>query len=192
MSRARLSEFDGIELVASPDAAGVIVVAGPAADTDYPKLDATFKALMGGTPLVAMQRNRWWPTLEGPAMDAGGIVAALEYAAEVEAVVVAKPSPGIFEVALAACGAEAPHAVMVGDDLVSDLAPARAIGMRTCLVRTGKGSGFSPGAGRGHLRRGRSGGVRGAPAILIAAMVTRSPHTHQLASLRHAISRVSH
>ncbi len=139
------SEFDGIELVASPDAAGVIVVAGPAADTDYPKLDATFKALMGGTPLVAMQRNRWWPTLEGPAMDAGGIVAALEYAAEVEAVVVAKPSPGIFEVALAACGAEASHAVMVGDDLVSDLAPARAIGMRTCLVRTGKGSGFSPG-----------------------------------------------
>ena len=37
-------------------------------------------------------------------MDAGGIVAALEYAADVQAVVVAKPSPGIFEVALEVCG----------------------------------------------------------------------------------------
>ena len=29
---------------------------------------------------------------------------------------------------------------MVGDDPESDLAPAAGIGMRTCLVRTGKGS----------------------------------------------------
>ena len=137
-------EFEGVQLVASPDAAGVIVVAGPTPETAYPQLDAAFKALMGGTPLVAMQRNRWWPTLEGPAMDAGGIVAALEYAADVQAVVVAKPSPGIFEVALEVCGAQASQTVMVGDDLRSDLAPAAALGMRTCLVRTGKGSGFQP------------------------------------------------
>jgi ribonucleotide monophosphatase NagD (HAD superfamily) len=32
--------------------------------------------------------------------------------------------------------------MMVGDDLETDLPPARAIGMRTCLVRTGKGSTF--------------------------------------------------
>jgi ribonucleotide monophosphatase NagD (HAD superfamily) len=31
---------------------------------------------------------------------------------------------------------------MVGDDPESDLAPAAGIGMRTCLVRTGKGSSF--------------------------------------------------
>ena len=34
--------------------------------------------------------------------------------------------------------------MMVGDDLESDLPPARAIGMRTCLVRTGKGSTLRP------------------------------------------------
>ena len=138
-------EFEGVELVASPDAAGVIVVAGPTPDTAYPQLDAAFKALMGGTvPCVAMQRNRWWPTLEGPAMDAGGIVAALEYAANVQAVVVAKPSPGSSKWRLRCAGAEPSQAVMVGDDLRSDLAPAAALGMRTCLVRTGKGSGFHP------------------------------------------------
>ena len=102
---------------------------------------------MQGTPLVAMQRNPWWPTLAGPAMDAGGIVAALEFAAGVEAVVVGKPSAGIFEVALELCGVEASAAVMVGDDLRSDLVPAAAVGMATCLVRTGKGSGFTPAVG---------------------------------------------
>ena len=33
---------------------------------------------------------------------------------------------------------------MVGDDLESDLRPARALGMRVVLVRTGKGATFSP------------------------------------------------
>ena len=33
---------------------------------------------------------------------------------------------------------------MIGDDLESDLRPARALGMRAVLVRTGKGSTFSP------------------------------------------------
>jgi FMN phosphatase YigB (HAD superfamily) len=36
---------------------------------------------------------------------------------------------------------------MVGDDLESDLWPARALGMRVVLVRTGKGGTFSPGPG---------------------------------------------
>ena len=33
---------------------------------------------------------------------------------------------------------------MIGDDLELDLRPARALGMRGVLVRTGKGSTFSP------------------------------------------------
>ena len=49
---------------------------------------------MSGAQLVAMQRNRWWPTADGPALDAGVFVAGLEYAAQVKATVVGKPSPG--------------------------------------------------------------------------------------------------
>jgi ribonucleotide monophosphatase NagD (HAD superfamily) len=94
-----------------------------------------------------MQRNSWWPTAAGPAMDAGGYVAALEYAAEAQATVVGKPSPEIFRAALGLVGARPADAVMVGDDLVSDLEPAAAVGLRTCLVRTGKGSSFQPAPG---------------------------------------------
>jgi ribonucleotide monophosphatase NagD (HAD superfamily) len=75
-------------------------------------------------------------------------VAGLEYAAGVEATVVGKPSPEIYGIACELAGAADPAAAaMVGDDLESDLRPARALGMRTCLVRTGKGSTFSPAPG---------------------------------------------
>jgi ribonucleotide monophosphatase NagD (HAD superfamily) len=74
-------------------------------------------------------------------------VAGLEYAAGVEATVVGKPALGIFEVACELAGAPPAEAVMVGDDLESDLRPARALGMRVVLVRTGKGATFTPAPG---------------------------------------------
>lgn len=138
------SEFADVRLVEDPAAAEVIVIGGPHAGWCYPQLDAVFRALLGGAALVAMQRNRWWPTASGPAMDAGGFVAALEYAASVRAEVVGKPSPAIFRQALDVVGAEPGDALMVGDDLDSDLRPAAAAGIGTCLVRTGKGAAFTP------------------------------------------------
>jgi ribonucleotide monophosphatase NagD (HAD superfamily) len=89
-----------------------------------------------------MQRNRWWPTAEGPALDAGLFVTGLEYAARVEATVVGKPAREIYVTACELLGSEPARTAMVGDDPESDLAPARAAGMTICLVRTGKGSSF--------------------------------------------------
>jgi hypothetical protein len=65
-------------------------------------------------------------------------VAALEYAAGVEAVVVGKPAPAFFLLALSQLGVEAQHAAMVGDDVESDVIGAIRAGMRGVLVRTGK------------------------------------------------------
>ena len=140
-------ELEGVELVADASQADVLLLGGPDERWTYPRLNAVFRRLVEGVPLVAMQRNRWWPTVDGPSLDAGGFVAGLEYAAGVEATVVGKPAPGIFEVACELAGAEPAEAVMVGDDLESDLRPARALGMRVVLVRTGKGATFSPGPG---------------------------------------------
>jgi HAD superfamily hydrolase (TIGR01458 family) len=137
-------EFDGVRLVEDPAEADVVVVAGPSREVDYPLLNRAFRALVDGRPLVAMQRNRWWPTTRGPAMDAGGLVAALEYSAEVRADVVGKPCETIYRIALETMDASPDEAVMVGDDLISDLRPAAAIGMRTGLVRTGKGASMTP------------------------------------------------
>ena len=140
-------ELDAVELVEDPAAADVILLGGPDEGWTYPRLNAVFRRLVDGVPLVAMQRNRWWPTFDGPSLDAGAFVAGLEYAAGVEATVVGKPAAGIFEVACELAGAPPDETTMVGDDLESDLRPARALGMHVALVRTGKGGTFSPGPG---------------------------------------------
>jgi HAD superfamily hydrolase (TIGR01458 family) len=138
------AELDGVDLVDDAATADVILLGGPDERWTYDRLNTAFRRLLEGVPLVAMQRNRWWPTAAGPSLDAGAFVAGLEYAAGVEATVVGKPSPEIFEVASGRAGAARDEAVMVGDDLDSDLRPARGLGMRTVLVRTGKGGSFAP------------------------------------------------
>ena len=142
-----LEEFAGLELVDRPADADTIVLGGPDDRWTYAALNDACAALMRGAALVAMQRNRWWTTRAGPALDAGMFVAGLEYAAGVEATVIGKPSPGIFAAACALAGADPAEAMMVGDDLESDLRPAAGLGMATCLVRTGKGETFTPAAG---------------------------------------------
>jgi HAD superfamily hydrolase (TIGR01458 family) len=144
---AVLEELGGIELVPAPEDADVIVLGGPDERWTYPAMNAVFGALHRGAALVAMHRNRWWTTAAGPALDAGMYVAGLEYAAEVEATVIGKPASEIYAIACALAGADPGAAMMVGDDLESDLRPAGALGMSTCLVRTGKGASFTPAAG---------------------------------------------
>jgi HAD superfamily hydrolase (TIGR01458 family) len=136
-------DLDGIDLVDRPDRADVVLLGGPDDSWTYGALNGVFRALRGGVPLVAMQRNRWWPTAGGPSLDAGMFVAGLEYAAGVEAKVIGKPSPAIYRRACSLLAVRPGEAMMVGDDLESDLPPAREIGMHTCLVRTGKGSSFT-------------------------------------------------
>jgi HAD superfamily hydrolase (TIGR01450 family) len=85
-----------------------------------------------------MHRNLHWRTAEGFALDTGAFVAGLEAAAGVTATVVGKPSPAMFHAALSSAGATPDTAVMVGDDLHSDVLGAQAVGVAGVLVRTGK------------------------------------------------------
>jgi phospholysine phosphohistidine inorganic pyrophosphate phosphatase len=101
-------------------------------------LNRAFRLLMDGAELVALQKNRFWRTPEGLALDVGAFVAALEYATACEAVVVGKPAPGFFAAALDVLGAGAHEAAMVGDDVESDVGGALRAGLAGVLVRTGK------------------------------------------------------
>ena len=139
-----LEEFAEIELVPTPEEADVVVLGGPDHRWTYETLDAVFRALLRGASLVAMHRNRWWTTSAGATLDAGMYVAGLEYAVGGHATVIGKPSPAIYLTACACAGVDAADVMMVGDDLESDLRPARRLGMATCLVRTGKGATFTP------------------------------------------------
>ena len=104
----------------------------------YPNLARAFAEIEEGAELYCLHKNRWWQTKHGPMLDSGAFVAGLEYAAEVEATVLGKPSAAYFDAALAALDADAALTWMVGDDLESDIRGAHACGLRTVLVRTGK------------------------------------------------------
>jgi len=68
----------------------------------------------------------------------GPFVAALEYAAACEAHVVGKPAAGFFSHVLEGMGAAPGEAVMIGDDIESDIGGALRAGLAGILVRTGK------------------------------------------------------
>jgi len=72
------------------------------------------------------------------ALDVGPFVAALEYASGQQSYVVGKPARGFFEQVLSGLHVSASRAVLVGDEIESDIGGARSAGMWAILVRTGK------------------------------------------------------
>ncbi|MFF7559223.1 HAD-IIA family hydrolase [Streptomyces pseudovenezuelae] len=116
----------------------VVVLGGAGPEFGYPALNQTFGHLQRGARLVAMHRNLYWRTADGLQLDAGAFLAGLEQAARTEAEVTGKPSPAFFEAALARLGVGADQALMVGDDIESDVLAAQRAGLTGVLVRTGK------------------------------------------------------
>ena len=104
----------------------------------YLNLNRAFHELDAGADLYCLHKNRWWQTSDGARLDAGAFVAGLEYAADIEATVLGKPSTAYFAAALEALDAEPGLTWMVGDDLENDVLGAHRHGMKTILVRTGK------------------------------------------------------
>jgi HAD superfamily hydrolase (TIGR01458 family) len=135
-------ELEGVHLVGE-EAEAVLI--GGADETDEPNrvfsymnLARAFAELEAGAELYCLHKNRWWQTSRGPLLDSGAFVAGLEYAAGIEATILGKPSPAFFGVALDTLDADPERTWMVGDDLEADVAGAKACGLKTILVRTGK------------------------------------------------------
>ncbi|MFF7352182.1 HAD-IIA family hydrolase [Streptomyces filipinensis] len=116
----------------------VVVLGGAGPEFDYAALNRAFGHLQRGARLIAMHRNLYWRTESGLQLDSGAFLLGLERAARVEAEVTGKPSRGFFEAALARLGAGAGQALMVGDDVESDVLAAQRAGLTGVLVRTGK------------------------------------------------------
>ncbi|MGE4543212.1 MAG: TIGR01458 family HAD-type hydrolase [Pedobacter sp.] len=118
-----------------PDA----VVVGCALDHfTYANLNRAFQLLKRGARLIATGRTACFEGRDGLQLDAGPFVAALEYAAGTEALVLGKPSPGFFEAAGEEFSCPGDRITMIGDDAASDVGGAMEAGMRGILVQTGK------------------------------------------------------
>jgi len=104
----------------------------------YERLNPAFRHLMKGAELLALQKNRYWQTDVGLALDAGPFVAALEFASGKKASVVGKPEREFFRLALEDLGLRAGQVAMVGDDAEADVVGAKRAGLVGIQVRTGK------------------------------------------------------
>lgn len=128
---AEFTEFDQF----NPNA---VVVADAAERFDYHRLNTAFELLVEGAPLIGIGRNRYFKSDGKLCLDAGPFIAALEYAAGVEAQIMGKPATEFFMAAVNSVGCKPEEVLMIGDDAEADVEGALKVGLQACLVQTGK------------------------------------------------------
>jgi len=127
------AEFEWDE--AAPD----FVVLGDIGERwDLALINRLFNAMHSGAELIALHKNRFWQTETGLKADIGFFIAGLEYVCSKNARVMGKPNADFFQRVLDSVGVTAAETIMVGDDIDSDVGGAQLVGMRGCLVKTGK------------------------------------------------------
>jgi HAD superfamily hydrolase (TIGR01458 family) len=115
-----------------------IVMGDLGEDITYNKLNHAFQLIMGGTKMLALQKNRYWKSGSDFVIDAGAIVAALEYATHKRAIVVGKPQKDFFKHAIKKISLPVSNIAVIGDDLESDILGGKRTGLFTIAVQTGK------------------------------------------------------
>ncbi|HEU0237606.1 MAG TPA: HAD-IIA family hydrolase [Candidatus Limnocylindrales bacterium] len=158
-SRDALTEFDGQRLLSdeeasAPEARAAAVVVGDSPESaTWDHLNRAFRLVRNGAALIGMHKNRWWLTPDGPTLDSGAFETGLEFAADVRATILGKPSRAFFTLAARDLAAEVAEVsgrgrgggrirradlAMVGDDVWSDALAARRAGLRGIVVLSGK------------------------------------------------------
>ena len=111
-----------------------VVAVGIDFDLTYERLTAAARAAAAGAPLVTPNVDPRLPLEVGEFLPGcGAIVAAVAAAAGVAPIVVGKPEPPLFQIALRRMKLEARETAMVGDSVPSDIEGGRRAGMRTVL-----------------------------------------------------------
>jgi 4-nitrophenyl phosphatase len=113
------------------------VVVGFTRDFDYDLLRAAAGAVRGGARLLASNDDATYPTPDGPIPGGGAILAAVQTASGVAAVVAGKPYRPMADMVLARIGEGDTSHTMVGDRPDTDGRFARVLGARWALVLSG-------------------------------------------------------
>lgn len=106
----------------------------------YQKLRQATLLIRSGSPFIGTNPDRSFPTPEGLIPGTGAILAALEAATDVKPVIIGKPQPEMYRIALGRLGTTPQETLVIGDRLETDIAGAQALGCHTALVLTGVSS----------------------------------------------------
>ncbi|MGP8126063.1 MAG: HAD-IIA family hydrolase [Nitrososphaerales archaeon] len=114
-----------------------LVVVGLDRKLTYDKLDMAARLVRNGASIVATHSSRLYMYNDGPAIATGPVVRALEYATQKRATLIGKPAPLMFRIALERAECAEERAVMIGDQVDTDLEGAAKAGIDSVLVTSG-------------------------------------------------------
>jgi 4-nitrophenyl phosphatase len=112
------------------------VVVGLDRHLTYRTLARATEALVRGALFVACNPDPLLPTDRGVIPGTGALVEALAYAIGRRPVMIGKPEPALLRDGMARTGTRPSETVMVGDQLMTDIAAGRAAGTFTVLVQS--------------------------------------------------------
>lgn len=113
------------------------VVAGLDRSFTFDKLRWATILIRKGLPFIGTNPDKTFPTPEGLMPGAGSVLAAIEAASGTKPIIVGKPEPLLFELAIQRLGILASQALVVGDRLDTDIAGGQAAHCRTAAVISG-------------------------------------------------------
>jgi HAD superfamily hydrolase (TIGR01450 family) len=122
------------------DGTADVVVAAHDEDVTYDRLTKTLRAFRHDTTLVAPNRDRVYPSEDGPVPGAGASVGAVEGMTGQDALVVGKPETRLADIATDAVDATTSDCLIVGDNIDTDILMGERAGMTSALVLTGVSS----------------------------------------------------
>ncbi len=138
-------EKAGLKIVEDPEEAEFVVAGSPfdkygnITEENRWKITGAIRAiLLAKAKFVAVNPDTLFPASDGkPVPGTGTFLGAVTAATGVKPVIIGKPSPLIFKIALNKLNLPPEKVVIVGDQVDIDLVPAKKLGITTVLVLTG-------------------------------------------------------
>jgi 4-nitrophenyl phosphatase len=117
--------------------APLAVIASLDRELTYEKLKVGSTFIRSGVTFLGTNPDPSLPTPGGYIPGTGSILAALEAATGIKPIIMGKPSPTMYQIALTSLRIEPEHALVVGDQMPTDIAAGIEAGCLTALVLTG-------------------------------------------------------
>jgi 4-nitrophenyl phosphatase len=135
----RALEERGFKVIADPTdkTVPVAVISSFDRSVTYQKLSRATLHIRAGVPFYGTNPDKTFPTPEGLVPGAGAILASIEAATSVEAIIIGKPQPAMMYMALERLGTLPEETLVVGDRLETDIAAGQAAACKTALVLSG-------------------------------------------------------
>ena len=114
-----------------------VVFVGLDSFATYQRYSSAYRAIMNGAAFIATNPDRRIPTGNTSQIGNGAIVKMLEYASEVECLMIGKPHTPMMEEMLSYANVKKEDCIIIGDNLETDIAFGVNHGIETIFVTTG-------------------------------------------------------